>query len=46
MSNGGIDSHEFFSALDDLSKERRIDKQRLFNAIEQEIGRASCRERV
>ncbi|MBQ6374212.1 MAG: transcription termination/antitermination protein NusA [Clostridia bacterium] len=34
MANGGIDSHEFFTALDDLSKERRIDKQRLFNAIE------------
>ena len=37
MANGGIDSHEFFSALDDLSKERRIDKQRLFNAIEQAL---------
>ena len=37
MSSGGIDSHEFFSALDDLSKERRIDKQRLFDAIEQAL---------
>ena len=37
MANGGIDSREFFSALDDLSKERRIDKQRLFDAIEQAL---------
>ncbi|MBR1558848.1 MAG: transcription termination/antitermination protein NusA [Clostridia bacterium] len=37
MPNGGIDSNEFFSALDALSKERRIDKQRLFNAIEQAL---------
>ncbi len=36
-NNGGIDSTEFFSALDALSKERRIDKQRLFNAIEQAL---------
>ena len=34
---GGIDSNEFFSALDALSKERRIDKQRLFDAIEQAL---------
>ena len=34
MANGGIDSHEFFSALDDLSKERRINKNVLFTAIE------------
>ena len=37
VANGGIDSTEFFSALDALSKERRIDKQRLFNAIEQAL---------
>ena len=37
MANGGIDSNEFFSALDALSKERRIDKQRLFDAIEQAL---------
>ena len=37
MANGGIDSNEFFSALDALSRERRIDKQRLFNAIEQAL---------
>ena len=34
MANGGIDSNEFFSALDALSKERRINKEILFNAIE------------
>ena len=34
MANGGIDSQEFFSALDALSKERRINKEILFNAIE------------
>lgn len=34
MANGGIDSIEFFSALDDLSKERRINKNVLFSAIE------------
>ena len=37
MAHGGIDSNEFFSALDALSKERRIDKQRLFDAIEQAL---------
>ena len=37
VANGGIDSTEFFSALDALSKERRIDKQRLFSAIEQAL---------
>ena len=37
MANGGIDSNEFFSALDALSRERRIDKQRLFGAIEQAL---------
>ena len=34
MANGGIDSNEFFSALDALSKERRINKEVLFGAIE------------
>ena len=34
MANGGIDSNEFFSALDALSKERRINKETLFQAIE------------
>ena len=34
MGNGGIDSTEFFSALDELSKERRINKEVLFSAIE------------
>ena len=34
MANGGIDSQEFFSALDALSKERRINKNVLFGAIE------------
>ena len=34
MANGGIDSNEFFSALDALSKERRINKNVLFDAIE------------
>ena len=34
MANGGIDSNEFFSALDALSKERRINKNVLFGAIE------------
>ena len=34
MANGGIDSTEFFAALDALSKERRINKDILFNAIE------------
>ena len=34
MANGGIDSNEFFSALDALSKERRINKDVLFGAIE------------
>ena len=34
MANGGIDSNEFFSALDALSKERRINKNTLFQAIE------------
>ncbi|MBR0375066.1 MAG: hypothetical protein IJH59_00765, partial [Firmicutes bacterium] len=34
MANGGIDSNEFFSALDALSKERRINKDVLFSAIE------------
>lgn len=37
MANVGIDSIEFFSALDALSKERRIDKQRLFDAIERAL---------
>ena len=36
-ANGGIDSSAFFSALEDLSRERRIDKQRLFGAIEQAL---------
>ena len=34
MSNGSIDSVEFFSSLDVLSKERRINKDVLCNAIE------------
>ena len=34
MANGGIDSGEFFSALEDLSRERRINKNVLFSAIE------------
>jgi len=34
MANGGIDSVEFFSALDELSKERKINKNVLFSAIE------------
>ena len=34
MANGGIDSIEFFSALDALSKERHINKEVLFGAIE------------
>ena len=37
MANAGIDPVEFFQALDELSKERRIDKQRLFTAIEQAL---------
>ena len=34
MTNGGIDSVEFFSALDVMAKERRINKEVLFSAIE------------
>ena len=34
MTNGGIDSVEFFSALDMMAKERRINKEVLFSAIE------------
>ena len=34
MTNGGIDSVEFFSALDAMAKERRINKDVLFSAIE------------
>ena len=34
MANGGIDSGEFISALDTLAKERRINKDILFSAIE------------
>ena len=35
MANrSSIDASEFISALDALSKERRIDKEILFNAIE------------
>ena len=34
MSNGGIDSGEFISALNELAKERRINKDVLFSAIE------------
>ncbi|OPZ69604.1 MAG: hypothetical protein BWY81_00356 [Firmicutes bacterium ADurb.Bin467] len=34
MANGGIDSGEFISALDALAKERRINKDVLFSAIE------------
>ena len=34
MANGGIDSVEFFSALDAMAKERRINKDILFSAIE------------
>ena len=34
MANGGIDSVEFFSALDAMAKERRINKDVLFSAIE------------
>ncbi len=34
MANGGIDSNEFFSALDVMAKERRINKEVLFSAIE------------
>ena len=34
MANGGIDSGEFISALDELAKERRINKEVLFSAIE------------
>ena len=33
-NNGGIDSAEFFGALDLLSKERRINKDVLYTAIE------------
>ena len=33
-ANGGIDSVEFFSALDAMAKERRINKEVLFSAIE------------
>ena len=34
MANGSIDSVEFFSSLDLLSKERRINKDLLCSAIE------------
>ena len=34
MANGGIDSVEFFSALDAMAKERRINKEVLYSAIE------------
>ena len=34
MAKGGINAEEFFRALDDLSKERRINKSVLFTAIE------------
>ena len=34
MAKGGINAEEFFKALDDLSKERRINKNVLFTAIE------------
>ena len=34
MANGGIDSVEFFSALDAMAKERRINKEVLFSAFE------------
>ena len=34
MASGGIDSGEFISALDALAKERRINKDVLFSAIE------------
>ena len=34
MANGGIDSVEFFSALEAMAKERRINKDVLFSAIE------------
>ena len=34
MAHGGIDSVEFFSALDAMAKERRINKEVLFSAIE------------
>ena len=33
-NNGGIDSVEFFNALDAMARERRINKEVLFNAIE------------
>ncbi len=32
-NNTGIDSGEFISALDELSKERRVNKDVLFGAI-------------
>ncbi len=34
MANGGIDSGEFLSALDALAKERRINKDALYSAVE------------
>ena len=34
MANGSINSEEFFSSLDQLSKERRINKDVLCSAIE------------
>ena len=34
MANGGIDSGEFIKALEDLAKERRINKDLLFSTIE------------
>jgi len=34
MNNGGIDSGEFITAIEALSKDRRIEKERLFVAIE------------
>ena len=34
MAKGGINAEEFFRALEDLSKERRINKNVLFTAIE------------
>ena len=34
MANGSIDSVEFFSSLNELSKERRINKDVLCSAIE------------
>ena len=39
---------EFFSAIEDLEKEKGIPREYMYDKIKQamQIGRASCRERV